>query len=459
MNRNLFNFYKRYKWTAQNFTDFQEAVMDMSRSAEGGSFQGAVVKGLEIEPGTGLSLNHGGGMAMSASGYLSVMDSGDSVDIDAPASDLRRSLIVIRPKLNLNNEITKPTSPFEQVFLNVNQDAEIIVIDGTDSANPEYPTKESEDVILCGVRLSVGQTTIGDNDLDFSIREIIGKNGHMHQRVINGDMRLMPYRDSAKVLGISPAQLVGEGPRSFAFARKGTLSIYPTDSNGDCSELPALLNFETGEVSGGDEQSNDFTPVIPSGNNSLIAAVFITNQDTVDVVFGGEYSRDDCFNAVRSQWEDVVPYTPFGNVIAYVILNSVSGSLADIDVIDVRGSTHPGQMKATILNNQSSAIDLPNMPQFNTVGITGFKFLFHIIRTAGANRFSEMGHCFVHFDYNASTWQASKMSVGEDSGVEFEVAVGTGSNNYKLQYTSDNKAGGGYSGIIRIAEVQMMNVV
>lgn len=460
MNKDLFNFYKRYIWTANDFANFQEAVQDLSRTADGGSFQGAVVKGMDVSPVSGMVLSVEPGVAISASGYALIKEASENVEVTAASANLKRSLLVIRPKLVLNTVITKPTSPFEQVFLKTTQDSELVVIDGTPSATPEYPSKESEDVVVCGLRLYNGQTTVTDDDIEWMDREIPGKNGEIHQRQSINDARLKPYRSAYNTVTIQPSQKLGKGQRAFSYGAKGSPSIYPKDSGGLFTNTDSILNFITGAITGGDDKSDDFTPTVPTSGNSITAVVLLTANDTIQVVYGTQGTRAQCLTAIKNQTFGTaagnLPYAPMGYKLAYVVVTSISGSLADIEVMDIRGNHKSGHMTTSIANNQSSAVDVAGFPYFKTTDAIGIKFYFHILRRTDTQNFVESGHVFMQWNSETSSWYAPKMSSGDDSGIEFETATTGGSNEHKLRYTTDNKTGANYSGTLKISDIQII---
>lgn len=340
LNLNLFNFYKRYKWTAQNFTDFQDAVVTSDRTASKGIIQAAAVEGLDVAPsGGGMAVSIDTGVAIAASGYLLALETADYKAFTAPVSNIKKSLLVIRPKITQVNDITKPTDPFGIVQLNQTQGCEVVIVDGTASATPTYPAKSANDVILCGVRLIAGQTVITTDDIDFSVREIPGQNAEIGQRVFVSDDRLRPYRSAYNLLGIKPAQKIGKGTRSFVYPGKGTPSIYPKDGGGLFTNSDSFLNFITGAITGGDASSSAFTPTIPTLGNSIVATVCLNTNDTINVLYGTQGTRAQCLDAIKNQvttGAGSINNAALSYKIAFVVITSIAGSLADIEIFDVR---------------------------------------------------------------------------------------------------------------------------
>lgn len=339
MNLNFFNFYKRYKWTADDFTAYQDGHSNQLRTSMKGTFVGATLFGMDITPNAGLTLDVAAGISVSPTGYLMVKEVVSQISVTAPTGNPKRSLIVARPKLVLANNITKPTSPFETVALNTTQDCEYKVIEGTESATPDYPAKLADDIILAGIRLAVGQVTVLSTDIDYNIRDYFNKTSGVGQRVFISDDRLRPFKSAYNLLGIKPSQRSTRGPTCFIYPGKGTPSIFPK-SSGVFNNADSFLNFISGAITGGDVDSPDFTPTIPTAGNSIVATVCLNTNDTINVLYGTQGTRLQCLNAIQNQIADgsagSINAAALSYKIAYVVVNSLSGSLMDIEFFDAR---------------------------------------------------------------------------------------------------------------------------
>ncbi len=334
----FFEFYRRYRWRAQDFELFQESMVAQQRALSEGAIGAAVLSGFELSPAGGMILDIAPGIAEGASGQLLIISDAGGVTGSAPLVSPRKDLIVARPLLEATDYITNPTSPFEEVPLTIEQQCELVLIEGTPGAEPEYPAKEDNDVILAGLKLVPGQVSISANDLDYEAREFVGRNSGLRQRSFHHDDRLMPYRDSAKVLGIKPSQTVA--PKLFIDTGDGRPSIFPKDGGGLFNYLDTLLDFETGVISGGDAQSGDFTPTIPTAANSIVATVSIVNDELV-VQYGIQGTLAQCLAGIANQaivGAGSIAAAVGSYKIAYVVISSFGGAISDLLVIDARSA-------------------------------------------------------------------------------------------------------------------------
>lgn len=336
---NFFNWYRRYKVTAQDMTDFQTAMVDSPRGVFEGAFSGAVLEGLEASAGSGLAILVEPGIAVAPTGNVMAATVQESVAVTVPVSNVARGLVVMRPKLVDNEYITKPTSPFESVPLKTQQSYELVFIPGTASATPEYPAKEANDVIVCGVKLASGQSQVVAADLDFTVRDHALKNGPLGKNAFRFDPRLRPSRTTYRTMTIEPGQYDGSDGKVFLYAGRGVPTKFPKDGSGDFNFANTILNFETGEITGGDEASDDFMPTIPSAANSIVATVCLRADDTLQVLYGTEGTYAQCLAAIENQTSSGAGsiQTATGSYkIAYVIISSIGGSISDIQVVDCR---------------------------------------------------------------------------------------------------------------------------
>lgn len=126
------------------------------------SLSGAVLGGTSDE-----------GIAHDPTGQL-IQNLNPALAFTIPASDPilpRKDLIVLRYKLTGSNLVPKPTDPLTQVFLFLNNDCEIAIVQGVANVAPVYPAKQSSDVILAGVLVPAAATLGTQCTLDLSIRD------------------------------------------------------------------------------------------------------------------------------------------------------------------------------------------------------------------------------------------------------------------------------------------------
>lgn len=343
----LYNFYKRYLWTENDFTTFQGAQVALGKGPFEGLVGAAVMNGYGVTSSGGLTVQVAAGIAVGATGFLHVSPAAN-LSFSAPTGTLiARHLIVATPNIQPDQLITRPTAPFDTVPLTSLQGSQIAIIQGTPAASPAYPSKGVNDVIICGVRVQHGQSVFTPiTDFDFEVREIYGVNSEFQQNASKYDNRLRPYRNSNSSVGIKPAQLGGtqtKRPHSFTYVNKQTPSIYPK-SSGLFVDADSFLSMQTGVISGADSTSSAFSPTIPTSGNAIVATISITPSDTVQVNYGVIGTRAQCFNAIQNQTTGVgagaISVPTNAKLVAFVIVYSNDGTnVTEIDVIDARGSS------------------------------------------------------------------------------------------------------------------------
>lgn len=161
-----FYFYVKYIWRAQDFLDMQTWERSWVKAVTEGALGGSILTGCRVVPNTGMQVNIEAGIAVSATGQLMVIPSTQNATFATPAGNPAKSLVVARPKFTDANNIPDPLNPPSQVPLQQIQGYEIVVLDGVAAPSPVYPTPQTEDVVLMGVTLTNGQTTIAYSDLD-----------------------------------------------------------------------------------------------------------------------------------------------------------------------------------------------------------------------------------------------------------------------------------------------------
>lgn len=370
----FFYWYRRYKVRAVDMTAFQQAMVETARGFGDGAMGAAVLRGGQVAPVSGFQLGITPVVAVGASGYLQVIN--DSVNLDATMAAASgfpcRSLVVVTSTLTDANLINSPTDPFTQVPLNQLQKASVVLILGTPSSLPDYPAKGPNDVILCGIKVPAGSTSITQSMLDYEIRDSVGVNSLIGQNQVRFDNRLRPYRNSPKVLGIKPSQNIGSSPLCFSYPGRLTPSLFPLNA-GAFNPLDTFVDFSTGLISGGDTTSPAFTPVVPAGNQSKVCVVTLDQNDTLRFNFGTVGSYDQCLGSIKNQafsGPGSLP-APDGNFgIAYVILTSLGGTLSDLQVFDGRpflgsgaaAAKFKGEVPTGTVNGANNVFTLSTVP-------------------------------------------------------------------------------------------------
>lgn len=339
----LFNFYHRYRWNHIDFTTLQDSLYENLRGFAEGVYKGSVLTGFAAYSfgvyGEDNEIWVDGGIAVSRNGNLLVAKTPQNLTIEAPATHPVRCLVVARAKTESTNYITEPTDPMSSVPLNSVRSMELVVLRGAEAASPDYPPPDYQtDVVLAGVRIAPGQTKFELVDFDYEQRDVPGKQSDVYaQNISKADTRLRPYK-FANIVTIQKSQI--ENPRAFSYIVGNRPSIFPKTSLGGYSGVDCWVYMETGAIGGGDEASPDFTPVIPTSGNAVVACIGINANDEVEVAYGSEGTRQECLDGIINQ----APTGP-GSVsipsntkpICFVICYSSNGTnINEIDVIDCR---------------------------------------------------------------------------------------------------------------------------
>lgn len=164
-----FYFYSKYLWRAQDFTDLQTYVKDTIKAVSQGAFGAAVLQGLKVTAAGSMTVSVPTGIAVNSTGRLMVIDSTTVKSVASPVGNPARTLIVARPVDTDFSYIAQPTAPANMVPLYKKLVWQIVVIDGTPGASPSYPSAGANDVVLAGLKLNAGHTTISASDFDRSV--------------------------------------------------------------------------------------------------------------------------------------------------------------------------------------------------------------------------------------------------------------------------------------------------
>ncbi len=356
----FFNFYRRYKWRAEDFYDWQTAHLETLGGVAQGTYGAAVLQGFGFDAATGLSISVTPGFAVGPTGYFLCANEESDLTLAAPtgAGQGVRHLIVARPNIVQTDYIPSPTVPFSSVPLRQGFYTEVTVIPGTPGAVPEYNygATGQGDVILFGVRLDPGASTVVSANVDMDVRDALGKNSDFQENTGRFDDRCRPYRSGAVTLGVKPSQLFGDLPRAFLYVSKTVASTFPNDGSGDFNTADSFYNMQTGVVTGGDAATPDFTPTIPSAGKYVIASIGLQSDNTIRVDYGTEGTLAQCIDALINQTATgpggvTVPNDAYR--IAAVLVGSQNGTtVSAIDVYDMRaGFTFGGPENAKTYPN------------------------------------------------------------------------------------------------------------
>lgn len=165
-----YKFYPRYVWNAVDFENFQQALTDEYR----GIFEvfGGAYSNIELSLTTGLNVTAASGIAIGGRGRILTLATSGTVAFASPSVNPAKSLLILRPSESNQTPIAEPTNTLNTVYLNKQLDTTLMVLNGTPAASPSYPTIQDGDLILAGVSLTAGQTTLLAANFDFDTRNI-----------------------------------------------------------------------------------------------------------------------------------------------------------------------------------------------------------------------------------------------------------------------------------------------
>lgn len=377
----LFNYYFRYKWAPDDFDDQQASFMAAIQSVPDALVGNAVLYGGEVTPsggGPSMTLGVGAYVAAGLDGYMHINGGGNVVISAAHASLPRHDLIVSRPNVTNQEAINRPTAPYDTVYLKERQGAQLVVITGTAATDPGYPSTQSGDVVIAAVYVAPAATGITQTGISYNQRDYVGKNSLLLQDALQADTRLQPYRGTNHTLAIKPSQSRSAGaPKGFVYLKQGIASKYPRTA-GAFTNSDVTVNFLNGQIGGGDGTSPDFTPVIPTSGNSIVATATLTVDDILHISFGTVGTFAQCVAGIENQVTSGagcinVPDDEY--VIAHCILSSYNGTgIADLRVIDARtpfafvGAWETALDAAITAQQQAGAIATRNWHKFESAG-------------------------------------------------------------------------------------------
>jgi hypothetical protein len=377
----------RYPWNEVDFGNWDAA----QRQTYGGMFEGtfnkAVLKGFGFQGATGLSVGVNPGYAVSASGcFMAISGVAPVATVTVPVptgSNTVRHLVVARPLLTPVNYIQSPTIAGVQVPLNVDYATQVVLIPGTQGAAADYPfaATGANDVVLFGISVDPGASTISTPNIDMMIRDSLGRHTEFQQYQGLNDDRCRPYRSTPNIVGIKPSQLFGNLPTLFLYVNSTIAASYP-QSGGAFVQQDSYYNFLTGAVSGGDGLTSNFTPTIPSAGDYIVARVGLTTANKINIVYGTQGTKAQCVTGILNQLTTgagSISITKQVMPICYVILGSQDGStLSSLDVIDAR-STLSFDSGAAASNQVITSVNAAMSPYT----MTGLEQAIEINATAG----------------------------------------------------------------------------
>jgi hypothetical protein len=106
-----------------------------------------------------------------------------------------------------------------------------------------------------------------------------------------------------------------------------------------------------------------------------------------------------------------------------------------------------------IANNQASAADVTGFPNIDHALVRAFEAFITILRRTDSGYVKQTGRLYGTYDTETSSWDLSIVGVHDSSGVDFVMAVVSGTVD-KLRYTSDNMAGSSYAGTLKVSDIK-----
>lgn len=171
-------FYFKYLWGPADFTQLQVWLQNLVYSITQGAFGAAVLQGMDVTPGGGLSVEVAAGVGVGDEAQVCANPSSASVSFSAPSALPRWDLLVARPTVTNTDFIPDPNNPSNNVPLQQTIGMIFVDITGTESATPAYPAKQDGDVIICGIQLVPAQSVIAQSNIDYGPRSLIRKRSH-----------------------------------------------------------------------------------------------------------------------------------------------------------------------------------------------------------------------------------------------------------------------------------------
>lgn len=160
-------------------TSMQEAIANAAQSFFG---EGVLVSTVYPNPfvitlsNSVLGGSVGNGIAYDANGQLTSITSASSTSKSfvSPTADLfntRYDLLCLQYVQSGDTLVPKPSDPITTIHLNLHDDFELVIVPGTPSGSPVYPSKGALQIILAGIQVPANSTLGTQCTVDLSIRE------------------------------------------------------------------------------------------------------------------------------------------------------------------------------------------------------------------------------------------------------------------------------------------------
>ncbi|MGZ3696472.1 MAG: hypothetical protein ACXWPM_00085 [Bdellovibrionota bacterium] len=180
---------------------------------------------------------------------------------------------------------------------------------------------------------------------------------------------------------------------------------------------------------------------------SLLDDQQVTNIDNIQKILDRFHTGTASAVAGVAAGSPVVPAKPGGTVsagVVHVAANQITIVDADIDQgamsADFSRSLADLQFSSLVANAQGAAVNLPNL-SFDPAQTKTARIFYRIDRNDNVTERVSTGDLWVRYRPVGGTWEIDDDSHGDEDGVEFSITAAG-----QVQYTSDNMAGGGYSG-------------
>lgn len=209
-----FYFYSEYLWEALDFGNHQTYTLDTIAALQTAGFSKAALSGLDAASSSGMAISISAGVAFNENGYPMVLGSNTEVTIASPVANPARTLVVLRPNPTDVTYITDPTNPGGPLVpLQQKLGVSLVVLNGTASPTPSYPATQAGDVVLFGLRLSAGHSVITNDDIDYSLRDVIKKHSDKMVRFVTSNYNCLSSDDYIEAEGgvtvtLAPASTV-----------------------------------------------------------------------------------------------------------------------------------------------------------------------------------------------------------------------------------------------------------
>lgn len=109
------------------------------------------------------------------------------------------------------------------------------------------------------------------------------------------------------------------------------------------------------------------------------------------------------------------------------------------------------QLKVAIANNQVAVANVTGLIFDKTV-TKAATFSFDIFRSTSGSNKSEVGMGYATHNPTTDTWHLAILTQNDDAAVPLTITSAG-----QVQYTSDNMAGTGYTGFIRVSQILKLN--